>query len=51
MQPLPLTEVATGAWSISATAASGRPGIDAAQPGVDPDPLPPVGQVSQTPGR
>ena len=47
MQPLPLTDVATGAWSISATAASDGPGVDAAQPGVDAHPAPAIAQVRQ----
>ena len=46
MQPLPLTEVATGAWSISATAVSDGPGVDAAHAGVDPDPAAAVLQVA-----
>ena len=47
MQPLPLTDVATGACKSSATAASDGLGVDAAEPGVDADPLAAIAQMRE----
>ena len=49
MTPLPLTDVATGAWSNSATAVSDGPASAQPEPGVDSHPAAAILQVADDP--